>query len=130
MGGVPAGGKRLFGMTCIPPDHAKALRPLASARSAGVFRSGRLAGVLAEQRERALLFRTLARLREDEPLFDSVTTLRWSGPTPGFRDYAARVVRTARALAAGLADQGVRLVSGGTDSHLSLCDVRPLGIGG
>ena len=32
---------------------------------------------------------------------------------PGFRDYAARVVRTSRALAAGLADQGVRLVSGG-----------------
>jgi glycine hydroxymethyltransferase len=50
--------------------------------------------------------------------------------SPGFRDYAARVVRTSRALAAGLADEGVRLVSGGTDSHLSLCDLRQLGIGG
>jgi glycine hydroxymethyltransferase len=49
---------------------------------------------------------------------------------PGFRDYAARVVRTSRALAQGLADEGMRLVSGGTDSHLSLCDLRPLGIGG
>jgi glycine hydroxymethyltransferase len=47
-----------------------------------------------------------------------------------FRDYAARVVRTARALAQGLADEGVRNVSGGTDSHLVLCDLRPLGIGG
>jgi glycine hydroxymethyltransferase len=49
---------------------------------------------------------------------------------PGFKEYAARVVRTARALAQGLADEGVRIVSGGTDSHLALCDLRPLGITG
>jgi glycine hydroxymethyltransferase len=50
--------------------------------------------------------------------------------SPEFREYAARTVRTARALAQGLADEGVRIVSGGTDSHLVLCDLRPLGIGG
>jgi len=50
--------------------------------------------------------------------------------SPAFREYAARVVRTARALATGLADQGLRIVSGGTDSHLVLADVRPLGITG
>jgi glycine hydroxymethyltransferase len=50
--------------------------------------------------------------------------------SPEFREYAARVVRGARALAQGLEDEGVRLVSGGTDSHLALCDLRPLGIGG
>jgi glycine hydroxymethyltransferase len=50
--------------------------------------------------------------------------------TPEFREYAARVVRTARALASGLADQGLRIVSGGTDSHLVLADVRPLGVTG
>jgi len=50
--------------------------------------------------------------------------------SPDFADYAARVVRTARSLAQGLADEGVRIVSGGTDSHLALCDLRPLGIGG
>src|SRR3989449_8521314 len=50
--------------------------------------------------------------------------------TPEFCDYAARVVRTARALATGLADQGLRIVSGGTDSHLVLADVRPLGVTG
>jgi glycine hydroxymethyltransferase len=48
----------------------------------------------------------------------------------GFNEYAARTVRTSRALAAGLAEEGVRVVSGGTDSHLSLCDLRPLGISG
>ncbi len=49
---------------------------------------------------------------------------------PDFREYAARTVRTARALAQGLAEESVRIVSGGTDSHLALCDLRPLGIGG
>ena len=50
--------------------------------------------------------------------------------TPAFREYAHRVVRDARALATGLADEGLRVISGGTDSHLALCDLRPLGIGG
>jgi glycine hydroxymethyltransferase len=50
--------------------------------------------------------------------------------TPEFREYAARVVRGARALAAGLAEEGLRVVSGGTDSHLVLADVTPLGIDG
>jgi glycine hydroxymethyltransferase len=50
--------------------------------------------------------------------------------TPAFRDYAHRVVRDARALAAGLADEGLRVISGGTDSHLILADVRPVGIDG
>jgi glycine hydroxymethyltransferase len=49
---------------------------------------------------------------------------------PAFREYAARTVRTARALAAGLEAEGLRIVSGGTDSHLALADLRPLGIGG
>jgi glycine hydroxymethyltransferase len=50
--------------------------------------------------------------------------------TPAFRDYADRVVRTARALAAALGDEGARIVSGGTDSHLVLADCAPFGIRG
>jgi len=49
---------------------------------------------------------------------------------PEFREYARRVVRTARALADGLSDQGLRLVSGGTDSHLALVDLQPIGVTG
>jgi glycine hydroxymethyltransferase len=49
---------------------------------------------------------------------------------PEFTDYAHRVVRTARALAGGLKERGLRLVSGGTDSHLALVDLRPAGITG
>ena len=36
----------------------------------------------------------------------------------------------ARALAQGLAEEGLRIVSGGTDSHLALVDLRPLGVSG
>ena len=49
---------------------------------------------------------------------------------PEFRDYAQRIVRTARALAGGLQERGLRLVSGGTDSHLALVDLQPAGITG
>jgi glycine hydroxymethyltransferase len=50
--------------------------------------------------------------------------------TPAFREYAARVVENARALAAGLSRRGYHLVSGGTDNHLLLVDLREKGIGG
>src|SRR5947208_13427573 len=39
---------------------------------------------------------------------------------PAFKEYAERTVRSSRALAQGLADEGMRVISGGTDSHLSL----------
>jgi glycine hydroxymethyltransferase len=48
----------------------------------------------------------------------------------GFRVYAARVVHTARSLAEGLSEQGLRLVSGGTDSHLALVDLQQVGVTG
>jgi 5'-3' exonuclease len=39
----------------------------------------------------ALLFRTLATLRMDVPVFESVEDLRWKGPNPGFQEFAARM---------------------------------------
>ena len=49
---------------------------------------------------------------------------------PSFRGYAAAVVANARALAATLADGGLEIVSGGTDTHLMLVDLRPKGLTG
>ena len=49
---------------------------------------------------------------------------------PEFRDYAAQIVRNAQALSAGLTDEGFRIVSGGTDNHLMLVDLRPFGVTG
>jgi hypothetical protein len=43
------------------------------------------------ERERALLFRTLATLRTDILLFENVDQLRWNGPTPAFDSIAARL---------------------------------------
>ena len=43
---------------------------------------------------------------------------------PSFRDYAHQIVTNAAALAEGLAAEGFRLVSGGTDNHLMLVDLR------
>lgn len=52
--------------------------------------AGALAYTLSGERDRALLFRTLATLRTDIPLFDDVEELRWQGPSPGFAALAAR----------------------------------------
>jgi len=49
---------------------------------------------------------------------------------PQFRDYQRQVVVNAKALAAGLAKYGYRIVSGGTDNHLMLVDLRPKDING
>jgi len=43
---------------------------------------------------------------------------------PSFKEYAHQIVRNAQALAEGLATNGFRLVSGGTDNHLMLIDLR------
>jgi glycine hydroxymethyltransferase len=50
--------------------------------------------------------------------------------TPGFRAYQQRIVENARALAEGLQARGFDLVSGGTDNHLMLVDLRRRGLTG
>ncbi|MGP8249037.1 MAG: serine hydroxymethyltransferase [Candidatus Dormibacteria bacterium] len=52
----------------------------------------------------------------------------WSQPE--MQNYAQRVVANAKRLAEGLMRHGLRLVSGGTDNHLMLIDLRPLGLTG
>ncbi|HYJ30667.1 MAG TPA: serine hydroxymethyltransferase [Allosphingosinicella sp.] len=49
---------------------------------------------------------------------------------PGFKTYARAVIENAKALAGRLKERGADLVSGGTDTHLALIDLRPLGITG
>jgi glycine hydroxymethyltransferase len=49
---------------------------------------------------------------------------------PEFGVYAEQVVANARALAARLQERGKRIVSGGTDNHLMLIDLRPIGLKG
>jgi glycine hydroxymethyltransferase len=49
---------------------------------------------------------------------------------PSFADYNRQIVKNARAMAAVLADEGLRLVSGGTDNHLILLDLTNLSLTG
>lgn len=52
------------------------------------------------------------------------------GLTPQFRDYAKQVIVNAKVLGKTLVERGVNLVSGGTDTHLVLVDLRPKGLTG
>jgi glycine hydroxymethyltransferase len=49
---------------------------------------------------------------------------------PSFKDYARRVVANAQRLAGVLAEGGLGIVSGGTDCHMVLVDLRPIGVKG
>ena len=68
--------------------------------------------VLGDKRDVALLFKKLATLRTDAPLFKNVETLRWAGPTDQFAEWASRIdaprlaERSLRALRAGAETQG------------------------
>jgi 5'-3' exonuclease len=53
--------------------------------------AARLAATLDEQRDRALLFRTLATLQSEISLFENVDELRWKGPAPEFKALAERL---------------------------------------
>jgi 5'-3' exonuclease len=82
----PVGGRgaRPFGhIDQIPADwhdwHVNVANPAALGRT------------LSAERERALLFRHIATLRTDIPLFDSVDALKWKGPTKAFAPLAARL---------------------------------------
>jgi 5'-3' exonuclease len=67
----------------IPPDWREWHVNVASPKT--------LSQTLAERRDLALLFRTLATLRTDIALFDDVEQLRWNGPTPAFTALGARL---------------------------------------
>lgn len=45
--------------------------------------------------------------------------------TPEFREYAVQVIKNARALAQKLIDLGEQVLTGGTDTHMVMWDVRP-----
>jgi 5'-3' exonuclease len=74
---------RFVHLESIPADYREWRVNVAGARA--------LADTLSRERDRALLFRTLATLRTDIPLFDDVDQLHWNGPKPEFAALAARL---------------------------------------
>jgi 5'-3' exonuclease len=75
--------RRFAHIDAIPSDGAE--------WRANIANTSQLARVLNEQRDLALLFRTLATLRTDAPLFASVDELRWLGPTSDFAKFAEAI---------------------------------------
>lgn len=89
--GIPGFGAKSAAAVLARYGHIESIPGDSSQWRADVRNSGGLAGALTGQRERALLFRTLATLRTDEPLFDDVETLRWTRPTELFAAYAMHI---------------------------------------
>jgi 5'-3' exonuclease len=72
-------------------EHIEAIPDDPAHWSVNAANSVALARTLVRDRELAMLFRTLATLNADLPLFDDVESLRWEGPRPEFAELAARL---------------------------------------
>jgi 5'-3' exonuclease len=89
--GLPGFGAKSAAAILRAFGHIESIPADASTWRVNVTSAARLSRVLEEQRDLALLFRNLATLRADAPLFDSVETLRWQGPTPSFAKFARSI---------------------------------------
>jgi 5'-3' exonuclease len=103
--GLPGWGPKSAAAVLARYRHLEHVPDLASAWDVAVRGAPGLAATLAAQRERALLFRTLATLRADAPIDADVDALRWSGPHAGFAGWAARL------RAPGLAERAATLAT-------------------
>jgi 5'-3' exonuclease len=89
--GLPGWGARSAAAVLARYEHLERIPKLAAEWAVPVRGALRLATTLAEQRERAELFRLLATLRTDAPIGVDVDALRWRGPRADLADWAARL---------------------------------------
>jgi len=89
--GLPGWGAKSAATVLARYGHLEAIPKLAMEWDVPVRGAMRLAATLAEDRERALLFRTLATLRPDAPIGTDVDGLRWHGPRGEFAAWAERL---------------------------------------
>ncbi len=98
-----------------------------------VLRGPRGGMILCKAEHAAALDKAVFPMMQGGPLMHAVAAkavaLR-EASTPAFQAYASQVVANAQALTAALAVEGMRPVSGGTDTHLSLLDLRALDVTG
>jgi 5'-3' exonuclease len=88
--GLPGWGAKSTAAVIANFGHIESIPPDWREWGVNAANASALAATLLRERGRALLFRTLATLRTDIPLFDDVDQLRWNGPTPGLDAIAAR----------------------------------------
>lgn len=98
-----------------------------------VLRGPRGGMILCKEEHAAKIDKAVFPMMQGGPLMHAVAAkavaLR-EAATPQYQEYARKVIANAQALAAGLADEGMRPVSGGTDTHLALIDIRGVGVTG
>jgi 5'-3' exonuclease len=93
--GLPGWGARSAATVLARYQHIEHVPKLATEWDVAVRGAERLAATLTVQRDRALLFRTLATLREDAPVDADVDALRWMGPHAEFAAWSERLGRPA-----------------------------------
>jgi 5'-3' exonuclease len=89
--GLPGWGAKSSAAVLAKFLHLEAIPPDSRDWRVNAMNASVLAATLKTQMEHAQLFRTLATLRTDIPLFDDIEQLRWKGPTPTFAKLAARL---------------------------------------
>ncbi len=89
--GLPGWGAKSAAAVLAKFAHLEAIPADWTTWGVNASRPAALAATLAEQRDRAWLFRDLATLRTDVTLFSSVDDLLWKGPTSGFASLAERL---------------------------------------
>jgi 5'-3' exonuclease len=89
--GLPGWGPKSAATVLARYEHLEHIPKLATEWDVPVRGALRLATTLTEQRERALLFRTLATLRADAPIDVDVDALRWTGPRAEFAAWSERL---------------------------------------
>ena len=104
--GLPGWGARSTATVLARWPRFEAFPPDCAAWNVDVRWVERLCRTFATERDRAYLFRDLATLRSDEPLFESVGALRWAGARPSFEAVTRRLE------APGLAQRAGRLAVG------------------
>ncbi len=89
--GLPGWGKKAASAVLARYGHLEEIPAEGRKWDVDVRGAPRLAATLTAGRELAFLFRDLATLRAEQPLFDNVELLRWRGPTDGFEAMARRL---------------------------------------
>ena len=92
--GLPGWGKTSAATVLARYQHIERIPTLATEWDVSARGAARLATTLAEQRDRALLFRELATLRTDAPIGADVDALRWTGPRAEFETWSERLGST------------------------------------
>ena len=98
-----------------------------------VLRGPRGGMILCKEEHAAKIDKAVFPMMQGGPLMHAVAAKAVAlkeAATPAYQDYSRQVIANAQALAAGLAQEGMRPVSGGTDTHLALIDIRGAGVTG